>query len=158
MFCRNCGSENDDTNKFCRNCGQALGTEHAQQEETIGSAQSTTQSEPEPTPVQYSSYQTFQTESPIDTSKPSGMSIAALVLGIVSIVCCCLHIISIACGIVAIVLAKKEDQRGMGNGFTKAGFICGLIGAILGGIYLIYWIIAVVMRGVAANGRINRYF
>lgn len=149
MFCRNCGTENSDTDNFCKNCGQPLGSGHEQQEGTARD----TQGAPEPTPVQYSS---FQAEPLVDTSKPSGVSVAAMILGIVSIVFCCLHIVAIACGIVAIVLAKKEEQKGMGNGFTKAGFICGLIGAILGGIFLIYWIIAVALRGSIAF-RSHRY-
>lgn len=152
MFCKNCGTENGETDNFCKNCGQPLVVENAQQGGTTGSGWRTP--EPEPTPVQYSS---FQAESPIDTSKPSGMAIAAMILGIVSIVFCCLHIISIACGIVAIVFAKKEEQKGMSNGFTKAGFICGLIGAILGGIFLIYWLIAVALRGTLSM-RSYRHF
>ncbi len=150
MFCTNCGTENSDTDNFCKNCGQPLGSGNEKQAGTAGD----TQGAPGPTPQQYSS---FQTEPLEDTGKSSGVSVAALILGIVSIVFCCLHIVAIACGIVAIVLAKKEEQKGMANGFTKAGFICGLIGAILGGIFLIYWIIAVALHG-SVTFRSHRHY
>ncbi len=149
MFCKNCGSENNDTDKFCKNCGQPLSAQESQQEGASGSAS------PDPTPVQYTSY---QQESPMDESAPTGIAIASMVLGIVSIVFCCFSVIAVACGIIAIVFAKKEEQRGVSNGFIKAGFICGLIGSILGGLYLIYWIFAIVVGIGSASTIPFRHF
>ncbi len=149
MFCKNCGSENNNTDKFCKNCGQPLSAQESQQEGASGSAS------PDPTPVQYTSY---QQESPMDESAPTGIAIASMVLGIVSIVFCCFSVIAVACGIIAIVFAKKEEQRGVSNGFIKAGFICGLIGSILGGLYLIYWIFAIVVGIGSASTIPFRHF
>lgn len=149
MFCKNCGSENNDTDKFCKNCGQPLSAQESQQEGASGSAS------PDPTPVQYTSY---RQESPMDESAPTGIAIASMVLGIVSIVFCCFSVIAVACGIIAIVFAKKEEQRGVSNGFIKAGFICGLIGSILGGLYLIYWIFAIVVGIGSASTIPFRHF
>lgn len=144
MFCRNCGTENGDQDKFCKNCGQPLAAEDSQQEETAGSTQ---QAAPDPAPVQYTAYQ----QTPvIEEDRPSGTAIASMVLGIVSIVFCCMNVIAVVLGIVAIVLSRREEQSGHQNGFVKAGFVCGLIGAILGGIYLIY-VIAVVMFRVGKS-------
>ena len=123
MFCTNCGTENSDTDNFCKNCGQPLGSVHEKQAGTAGD----TQGAPGPTPQQYSSFQTKPLE---DTGKSSGVSVAALILGIVSIVFCCLHI---------------------------AGLNGGLIGAILGGIFLIYWIIAVALHG-SVTFRSHRHY
>ena len=60
--------------------------------------------------------------------KRSGLSIAALVLGIVSCALCCITYISVPCGILAIVfgaMKKSEDKM------AKAGFIMGIIGVAI---------------------------
>ena len=55
----------------------------------------------------------------------SGLSIAALVLGIVSCALCCVWYIAVPCGILAIVfgaMKKSEDKM------AKSGFIMGIVG------------------------------
>ena len=76
------------------------------------------------------------------TAKPptEGMAIAALVLGIISIPgICCYGIVGVAAGVTAIVLGRmaltKITTSGGtigGRGFAQAGWICGLVGAVLG--------------------------
>lgn len=59
-----------------------------------------------------------------------GFSIAALVLGIIAIVLCCIWYISIPCGILAIifgVLGIKSSKKGM----SIAGVTTGTIGLII---------------------------
>ena len=59
-----------------------------------------------------------------------GFSIAALVLGIISIVLCCVWYISIPCGILAIIfgiVGIKSSKKGM----SIAGLITGSIGLII---------------------------
>ena len=59
-----------------------------------------------------------------------GFSIAALVLGIIAIVCCCVWYISIPCGILAIIfgiVGIKSSKKGM----SIAGLITGSIGLII---------------------------
>lgn len=59
-----------------------------------------------------------------EPGKPSGYSIASMVLGICSIVTCCLYgVPGIICGIIACIFAKKENDLGHANSFTKAGMI-----------------------------------
>lgn len=74
-----------------------------------------------------------------------------LVLGILGIVLCFI------CGIVAWMMGGKdlqEMQNGSmdpsGMGITKAGRICGLIGAILGLLWLGFVILTFVIGGAAA--------
>lgn len=58
-----------------------------------------------------------------------GFAIAALVLGIVSIVLACVWFLSIPCGILAIIfgaLSLKSSKRG----FSIAGIITGIIGTL----------------------------
>ena len=73
-----------------------------------------------------------------------GFSIAALVLGIIALVLCCIWYVSIPCGIIALILGiigLKSSKRGM----SIAGFITGVIGMILS----IVLVIAIVMLGVS---------
>ena len=59
-----------------------------------------------------------------------GFSIAALVLGIVAIVLCCVWYISIPCGILAIVfgtIGLRSSKRGM----SISGIVTGIIGMII---------------------------
>lgn len=64
------------------------------------------------------------------TEKISGLSIAALVLGIISIVLWCIWIISIPCAILALVfgiLEVKKPKRGM----AIAGIVTGIISLVI---------------------------
>ena len=59
-----------------------------------------------------------------------GFSIAALVLGIISIVLCCVWYISIPCGILAIIfgiVGIKSSKKGM----SIAGLITGAVGLVI---------------------------
>lgn len=59
-----------------------------------------------------------------------GFSIAALVLGIIAIVCCCVWYISIPCGILAIIfgiIGIKSSKKGM----SIAGLITGAVGLVI---------------------------
>ncbi|MEM9419544.1 MAG: hypothetical protein AAGA25_10920 [Planctomycetota bacterium] len=72
----------------------------------------------------------------------SGKAVAAMVLGIVSLIGCLFYgVPSVICGPLALVFAKQakgQVQRGEVNSssdsMATAGFICGLIGTILGGV------------------------
>ena len=62
-----------------------------------------------------------------------GLSIAAMVLGIVSVVFCCVWYLSIPCSILAIIfgiIGKKRDGRGM----AIAGLVLGIIAIALYGL------------------------
>jgi hypothetical protein len=74
-----------------------------------------------------------------------------LILGIASIVCCLIT------GIVAWVLANKDLQAmasgqmdRTGEGLTKAGKICGIIGIIWQSLYIIGYIIFIAFIAAAA--------
>jgi hypothetical protein len=82
------------------------------------------------------------------------MAIAALVLGIVAFPSiCCYGVPAIAFGITAVILGrvslrKIRASNGMigGQGLAQAGWICGLVAAILAvvgwGIYLLFIVLA----------------
>ncbi len=94
---------------------------------------------------------------------------AVLVLGIISIVgCFCYGIVGIVCGIIALVLAKKdmvryniEPGRYAASSFNnlKAGRICAIIGTILSSLYLLILIFYIAFIGTAilSNPNIFRH-
>ena len=137
MICNSCGTDNPDGAIYCKSCGQKLQTGEPQTGNTNTYSG----------PVEYNS--TVQSVTENEKVGSSTASIISLILGIVSIVCCCTNIIGIVCGIVAIVLACKEKKEGRGNNLATAGLICGIIGAVLGGISLIMTIISVVTGNVS---------
>lgn len=81
-------------------------------------------------------------------------STEVLMLGIVSIpTCCCIGIFGLASGIIAIVLGKKaislyESNPDLYTGSSydnaKAGYICGIIGTALSGLYVVFLLIYVI--------------
>ena len=65
--------------------------------------------------------------------KPSkGFAVAALVLGIASLVCCCFSSISLICSVLAIVFAIiGRRHAGYFDGMCTAGLVCGIVAAVL---------------------------
>ncbi len=84
-------------------------------------------------------------------------STAVLVLGIISIVSCfCYGVPGVVCGIIALVLAKKSGEEYFMNpdvyslsslNNLKAGKVCGIIGLILSGLYIILMIVYIIFYG-----------
>lgn len=95
-------------------------------------------------------------------------STAALVLGIISIATCWLYgVPGIICGIIALILAnngskaynanpEKYTASSMNN--LKAGRICGIIGLILSGLFIIYLVVVFVFIASSGLGSYSRYY
>ena len=84
---------------------------------------------------------------------------AVLVLGIVSIPTCCCYGLGIVCGIIALVLSKKDSALYLAapQSYTvasynnlKAGKICAIIGIVLSGIYIVMMIAIIALKGTGA--------
>lgn len=81
-----------------------------------------------------------------DNLPTSGKAIASLVLGIVSIVMCSAYgVLSVPCGIIAIVMANgvkqqivRQEVAPSSAGLAKAGWVCGVIGLVLGGLMMLF--------------------
>jgi hypothetical protein len=92
---------------------------------------------------------------------------AILVLGIVSIVgCFCYGIIGLGCGIAALVMASKSlaEYNQNPSGFTnasynnaKAGRICAIIGTIISGLAVLYWIFWAFVLGMGFSNAYWNY-
>ncbi len=89
------------------------------------------QNEPAPTPEYQEPYQ--YNESANRPSGGDGKAVAALVLGIISIVLCWVPIVSWICAIIALVMSityKKsggQEKRSLATG----GMICAIIGLVI---------------------------
>jgi len=75
-----------------------------------------------------------------------GLSIASLVLGIVSLALFCITYVSLPCAILAIIFGILGKKKG-GAGMAKAGLIMGIIALTL---VVLFWILAI--AGIAALG------
>jgi len=155
IFCPSCGSELSDDSKFCPNCGTKIEAPVSQAvqataetvenkaEEVIENVTDTIAETvtPEPqasepvyqTPVYSQPYQqTVVNDQPVQ-GESKVLAIISMILGILSLVCCCwfgffgiiVSVAGIAVGIIA--LATKKGGKGM----AVAGIICSAIGLIL---------------------------
>ena len=91
-----------------------------------------------------------------------GMSVAGLVLGIVSIVLAWFYMINIAalvCGIVGIILAVKGKKAavaaGAPTGLGTAGLVLSIIGTVIAGIGFFACTVCICTAANAANNLVN---
>jgi hypothetical protein len=84
-------------------------------------------------------------------------AIPSMVCGIICIVTCCLPLVPVVLGIIAIVFFVKTNKRIResgdslgGKGMAIAGLVTGIIGLAIGFIYQIYWIAIIVGFAFAA--------
>ncbi len=172
-FCTNCGAEVSEGSKFCSNCGtkyeeikseydQMWGTvlEEAKEpeenrgeldikyeEESYTDTAAYSGNEVYQAPTLQNNTQSYEVPSTSQTGNGNiGWSIAGMVCGIVSLVCCCLWYFSILLAIAAIVIGivslKNEYD---GKGMAIAGLITGgitifalIVLLILGGASMLY--------------------
>lgn len=159
VFCSVCGAENEPSSKFCVSCGTKLGVAPAPaaepevveaepiveepvvtQPETPVVEADTTNTYTQPvTTAQVQPQQQYYSAEPLTKDNGNqGVAIAALVCGIVSIVCCpigccgCFGGFNILVAIAAIVLGIIAIVKKFGNkGMAIAGIVCGGV-AIIG--------------------------
>lgn len=86
-------------------------------------------------------YTAYQQAAPIPGK---GLGIAGMILGIVSLVCCCVWYISGLCALIGLILSivsiVQGRKVGKTNGFALAGIICCAIGLLFAAIMLLAFI------------------
>ena len=87
--------------------------------------------------------------------KTSGLAIASLVLGILSIPTCCCYGFGMLIGIAAIITGamgisqvNKAPQEFGGKGMAIAGLVCGIVSVVLGILSLVLGVAGQVMQNV----------
>ncbi|GLX68036.1 DUF4190 domain-containing protein [Paenibacillus glycanilyticus] len=78
-------------------------------------------------------------------SKTNNKSIVALILGILSLL---VTGVGFVLGIIAIVFAKKalneiKVSGEQGNGFATAGLVCGIIGTVMYGLVILWFVFVI---------------
>lgn len=144
MFCSQCGTNNADGAAFCAGCGAPMANEQPVNQEVP--------QQPEIQPGYQTSQGDFRTQY-TPTPKPElpgkGMGIAAMILGIASLVLMCTFYLSIPCAIVGLILGcsanGKAKKAGMKNGCAVAGIITSSIGL---GLAVIVIVLAIIGLGV----------
>lgn len=106
-------------------------------------------------------------QNPMGMQRDLPNATAILVLGIVSIVTCfCYGIIGLGIGIAALIMSNKAMREYEQNpsGYTrqsynnvKAGKICAIIGTILSGLTILYFIWVIAFLGGLSNSYWNYY-
>lgn len=91
-----------------------------------------------------------------DQNVPIQNAVPSLVLGICSIIFGCFFI-GLICGIICLCITnnsyhnyKNNPNMYSGGGMLVAGRILSIIGIVLGGIYVVYYIIVVLIAGSVA--------
>ena len=83
--------------------------------------------------------------------KTNTLAIASMILGILSLVCCCIGfypfmaIFPIVSGVLAIVFGAASRKGKSGNGFATAGLICGIAGVCIAVLSAIFWIVIFIL-------------
>lgn len=134
MFCNNCGYNNENSAMFCVNCGASLETQPQNTSQGAGY-------NGQPNPQQgYGQSQYYYNQYIRPETPGKAMSIASMILGIVSIIFFCIFYISIPSAAIGIALGIagciKANNTGIKNGYSIAGIICSAIGIFLSIVFL----------------------
>lgn len=66
----------------------------------------------------------------VQKKKRNGMAVASMVLGIISLVMCCIIYVSMPCAVLSIILGAVSLRKGK-NGMAVAGIILGAIAMVI---------------------------
>lgn len=86
-----------------------------------------------------------------------GLSVAAMILGIISLVFFCVWYLSIPCAIIAIVLGVLGRKKG-GKGMATAGIVLGIIAIILVVLILVLAGIGIGVLSTMDVNSLNAYY
>ena len=118
MFCSQCGEKNPDDSKFCSKCGAAL----------VAAAEPAPEAAYTPPP-----------SAAAGGKRTSGMSIAALILGILGIISFWpLSILAIIFGAIGISQINKDPSL-KGKGMAMAGLVMGIVAIAVWILVAVVW-------------------
>ena len=165
-FCKHCGSQIEDNAAFCGVCGQAQNAAEPQAPVYQAPVQPTYQApvqNPYGQPVQPGFQQNVYGQpayqQPVQVNKASmvlgkGLGVAAMVLGIISLVLFCVWYLAIPCAIVGAALGgvaqSKAKAAGVKNGMAVAGITCSCIALGVAILFLLLGIIGLASIGAFA--------
>ena len=166
MFCPNCGNNNPDGVAFCANCGFRFEDQNPQQAAPQPEFQQPQQQYQQPEFQQPEFQQPYQQpqqqyQAPYMAPMPApvpgkALGITSMVLGIVSLVLCCLlwyftlllSIPGLVLGCVGLSKAKKENAP---SGMAIAGIVCSAINIAVNIIFIVLVALSVATLGFSIN-------
>lgn len=164
--CTMCGNEVDGEKGFCGICGGKMNVVDVQDDfggpaQSFGNIPPVTPVNPVSPSGPLPDNSPFIAPGPNMPSNQNNMgndanrtaAIAGMVIGIVSVVLCCVPYLSIALGITGLILSVKGMKSTTARGMAIAGLVCSIVGLALGVIYSIYWSVV----GCVACDSYNRY-
>ncbi len=143
-ICPTCGAANT-SGKFCVNCGSAMPEAQAQPQPVV--AEPVQQAQPEPVysqPVYSEPVYAQPAQGTTSFKTGMGFAIASLACGVMA---CCLFyygFLAVPCGIAGLILSGKATAAGHPSKMPMAGKITSIVGIVLGGIFLLIWLIAII--------------
>lgn len=141
MFCTNCGTQNDDSQRFCTNCGAELTQQAAAPAAAPQEAPQVASVDPYAAPVATPVY-----AAPVAAEGPNSTPI--LVWGIIGLAFACTFYFSFLGIIFSAVAGSKVKsfvaQGGVVAGKAKVGKILGKVGLILGIVLTVIAVIVIV--------------
>ncbi len=119
IYCPACGAEVEARRTYCSCCGASLrGDGHGHNSEFYGIP-----------PMMYQ--QGYGVPEPENNKLFGGFAIAGLVVGIISLLCCCFSYVGIVIGIAGIVFSAVGLKGTRNRGCAVAGLICSITGTII---------------------------
>jgi len=82
-----------------------------------------------------------------EPEKPGSMAIAAMIVGIVSILCCAVPFLNVIMGAVAVVLGILGLKNVKAKTASSSGKVMAIVGIVLGGVSVIGGIIWIITLG-----------
>ena len=164
IYCAECGAQNEEGAKYCEVCGAPMeeNTETAESSEAVSAERDVApaaESNGYDTPAQGYAASGRQQYRPAGSLPPkyggrngggqTGLAIASLICGIVSVLCCCFTCClnwipaaaAVVCGIITLV--QHRDGKGMaitGLVLGVAGLLLGVVWALIMGPALSEWL------------------
>ena len=145
MYCSNCGQRLTDDAKHCPNCGILIVRDHAEggadagpsgQDSYTGYSYGQDQYQAGYGDQAYRDPYARQSAYPQKT-KEDGYALAALILSLVSAVCCCVPVIGLPCAVIGIVFAVKGMKSTERHGMAVAALILSIIFAVCNAVIVV---------------------
>ena len=135
MICEKCGTFNNDDAVFCTTCGADLKNQ-APVAPAAPVQQPPYQQNPYQNPYQQNPYQQnpyqqnpYQSAPAAQESTPGkGLAVVAMIMGIASLVFCCLYVVSWIPAVLGIIFGAIAKSKGCTSGMATAGIVLGAIG------------------------------
>ncbi len=150
MYCKNCGTELKEGQKFCPKCGTPV--ESSQTSRTTGAGQQQTYQQTQTSQQQNYQQQTYQQTYQQQDTPGKSDAIGSMVLGIIAIVFLFFgwsSVISVIMSIIGLILASNAKKKGYTGGMQTAGFVLCIIN-LFGGILIFIACVACTGLGIAS--------